>query len=298
MTTAAPDLIRTQPYTTWQPTVDGDTAARLRRELEQGCVLYFPDLHFTFEGNEARFLDPRWSDGKSKNINLRTNESQVRGAAGSPEDMAALQRMIARYARLSEQLVLTLFPDYGPHLTRAGTSLRTTEIAGRPVSWRKDDTRLHVDAFPSNPLHGQRLLRVFHNVDPEYPRLWRVGEPFADFAQRFVPQTHGLWPGQAWLMDKLHITKRPRSEYDHRMLQLHDLCKADAAYQSGVAQQEFAIPPGATWVVFSDQVLHAAMRGRAMMEQTYYLAPEAIADKTHSPEAVLSRMGGRPMVTA
>ncbi len=292
------DLIRPQPYTEWSPEVSPETRATLRRELEQGAVLYFPDLHFNFQRGEARFLDPRYSDGKSKNINLRANESAVRGAAGSEQDLADLYALIRRYAESSEALIRALLPEYLPHMTRAGTSLRPSEIAGRPVSWRKDDTRLHVDSFPSNPMLGKRLLRVFHNIDPDTPRVWRVGEPFGDFAQRFVPKTHGMWPGQAWLMKTLHITKRTRSEYDHRMLQLHDLAKADLEYQKTVPQQEFHFPPGATWIVFSDQLLHAAMRGKAMMEQTIYLDPAAIGDRTHSPEAVLSRMLGKPMLAA
>lgn len=292
------DLIRTQPYTDWSPEVSPDTRATLRRELEQGAVLYFPHLNFRFLPGEERFLDPRYSDGKSKNINLRGGEGAVRGANGTEKDLADLHALIGRYAASSESLIHALFPEYAPHMTRAGTSLRPSEIAGRPVSWRKDDTRLHVDSFPSNPMLGKRLLRVFHNIDPEAPRVWRVGEPFGDFAQRFVPKTHGMWPGQAWLMKTLHITKRTRSEYDHRMLQLHDLAKADLDYQKSVPQQEFQFPPGATWIVFSDQLLHAAMRGKAMMEQTIYLDPAAIGDRTHSPEAVLSRMLGRPMVAA
>lgn len=292
------DLIRTQPYTDWSPEVSPETRAALRRELEQGAVLYFPNLRFEFKPGEERFLDPRYSDGKSKNINLRATDNAVRGAAGTEQDLTDLYNLIRRYAESGESLIQALFPEYMGHMTRAGTSLRPSEIAGRPVSWRKDDTRLHVDSFPSNPMLGKRLLRVFHNIDPEAPRVWRVGEPFGDFAQRFVPKTHGMWPGQAWLMKTLHITKRERSEYDHRMLQLHDLAKADLDYQKSVPQQEFQFPPGATWIVFSDQLLHAAMRGKAMMEQTIYLDPAAIGDRTHSPEAVLSRMLGKPMVAA
>ncbi|GJG96031.1 Kdo hydroxylase family protein [Cupriavidus pauculus] len=292
------DLIRTQPYTDWSPEVSPETRAALRRELEQGAVLYFPNLRFEFKPGEERFLDPRYSDGKSKNINLRATDNAVRGAAGTEQDLTDLYNLIRRYAESGESLIQALFPEYMGHMTRAGTSLRPSEIAGRPVSWRKDDTRLHVDSFPSNPMLGKRLLRVFHNIDPEAPRVWRVGEPFGDFAQRFVPKTHGMWPGQAWLMKTLHITKRERSEYDHRMLQLHDLAKADLDYQKSVPQQEFLFPPGATWIVFSDQLLHAAMRGKAMMEQTIYLDPAAIGDRTHSPEAVLSRMLGKPMVAA
>jgi hypothetical protein len=108
-------------------------------------VLYFPNLHFRFAPGEERFLDSRYSDGKSKNINLRANEGAVRGAAGTQQDLTDLYNLIRRYAESSESLIHALFPEYGPHMTRAGTSLRPSEIAGRPVSWRKDDTRLHVD---------------------------------------------------------------------------------------------------------------------------------------------------------
>ncbi|MGN5353027.1 Kdo hydroxylase family protein [Ralstonia sp. L16] len=292
------DMVVPWPVREWAPAVTSDEAAAMRSALERGNVLHFPALDFPLDAREQRFLDARWSDGKTKNINLRANESRVRGAVGHPADLRDLATLIRRYADAAECLVLTLFPDYAPYLRRAGTSLRPAEIAGRPVSWRKDDTRLHVDAFPSNPLHGQRLLRVFHNVDPDASRVWRIGEPFADFAQRFVPKTRGMLPGQSWLMHKLHVTKRPRSEYDHRMLQLHDLAKADLAYQREAPQQTFEFAPGSTWVVFSDQALHAAMRGRAMMEQTFYLDPAAIADRTHSPEAVLSRLLNKPMLPA
>ncbi|MFX7845214.1 hypothetical protein ABTK14_23445, partial [Acinetobacter baumannii] len=40
------DLIRPQPYPDWAPQLRAETAAGLRRELEQGAVLYFPELHF------------------------------------------------------------------------------------------------------------------------------------------------------------------------------------------------------------------------------------------------------------
>lgn len=42
---AAPafNLIRPQPYTEWAPQLDAGTKAALRRELEQGAVLFFPN---------------------------------------------------------------------------------------------------------------------------------------------------------------------------------------------------------------------------------------------------------------
>ncbi|NUT15412.1 MAG: 3-deoxy-D-manno-oct-2-ulosonic acid (Kdo) hydroxylase, partial [Cupriavidus sp.] len=59
------DLIRPQPYTDWAPEVTPEARATLRRELEQGAVLYFPNLKLQFQPGEERFLDARYSDGKS-----------------------------------------------------------------------------------------------------------------------------------------------------------------------------------------------------------------------------------------
>ena len=123
------------------------------------------------------------------------------------------------------------------------------------TSWRKDDTRLHVDSFPSNPMRGRRLLRVFHNLNPNgQPRSWRVGEPFEDFARRFLPAIARPLPGSAAVLHALHITKSRRSAYDHYMLQLHDRVKADMAYQRAATWQQWAEPsrratPRLKWVI-------------------------------------------------
>jgi hypothetical protein len=272
-------------------------ADKARAAIEAGKVLYFPHLAFALEPGEERFLTGRYSDGKAKNISIRPGSASVHGAAGDAADLDALRRMIERYAGQAIALVGRLFPDYVRHMKRAGTSLRTQEIQGRAVSWRKDDTRLHVDAFPSNPVRGVRMLRVFSNIDPDsVPREWTVGEPFADFAARFAPRTKASFTPALWAMWKLGITKQLRSEYDSRMLQLHDLAKADLDYQRSAPQQDIAFPSGATWIVFTDQVLHAAKRGKCMLEQTIYVDGKAIRDKSQSPRDVLERLTGRPML--
>ena len=56
--------------------------------------------------------------------------------------------------------------------------------------------------------------------------------------------------------------------------------------------------PGTTWVVFSDQVLHAAMGGRHMLEQTFYLPPAGLRHPETSPLAVLERLTGRRLADA
>jgi hypothetical protein len=289
----ADEVVRRFPDTEW---LSGGPTRRVEGLLEDGHVLSFPSLPFVLAEAESRFLDPRWADAKAKNISLRGSGGELRGAVGAAADLAALRALIARYADHAEALAGRLFPHYRGKLRRGNTSLRPAEVEGRATSWRKDDSRLHVDAFPSNPTQGTRLLRVFCNVNPVgRPRQWRVGEPFESFARRFLPSMRQPAPGSAWLLAALGVTKRRRTEYDHLMLQLHDRVKADAEFQRHSPQVAVDFAPGTTWFVYSDQVLHAAMGGQHMLEQTLYLEVEQLQRPETSPLRTLERLTGRAL---
>src|SRR5476651_1941537 len=128
------------------------------------------------------------------------------GVTGGPRTSASTARrskerrantMIARFATSAADLVTSLFPRYAAYVTRARTSFRPQSAVGRSVSWRKDDSRLHIDAFPSRPNHGERILRVFSNVHPTQDRVWRVGESFETMARTFLPRIRDPLPGSA-----------------------------------------------------------------------------------------------------
>jgi hypothetical protein len=287
------DIVREFPDTTWAD--DGPTR-NVEEVVETGQVLSFPHLPFVLNEAERRFLDPRWADPAAKNISVRWPSGELRGAVAGSTDLADLRAMVVRYADQAEAFALRLFPHYRGNLRRGNTSFRPLDVAGRETSWRKDDTRLHVDAFPSNPMHGTRLLRVFCNVHPgDEPRRWRVGEPFEAHARRYLPQIGRPLPGSAWLFEKTGITKSHRTEYDHVMLQLHDRAKADAAFQQESPQKRVDFAPGTTWVVYSDQVLHGALGGQHMMEQTFYLDVEHLKRPETSPLRTLERLLQRPL---
>jgi len=293
-------IIKTFDFNQWNTTVDSSVSDEAIDALEHGHVIALPQLEFKLSPEEQKFLSTDWADKKSKNISLRPRAgigSGLKGAIGSEADLAAIQAMIQRYADQSKQLISALLPSYVPNLTVANTSFRPLEVETRTSSYRKDDTRLHADAFPSNPTQGTRLLRVFNNVNPHgKPRVWRVGEPFNKMAEAFLPKTSALLPMQAWLMKQLHITKKTRTEYDHRMLQLHDLLKADTYYQQHAPQQSVNFMPGTTWIVYSDQVLHAAMAGQYMMEQTFSLPVNALKSPETAPLRVLEKMLNKSLV--
>lgn len=289
------EVLQTLEIEDWQPGIELSLSERLALSLEQGKVLYLPRMRFTLLGSEQAFFSTQWLSGKRKNISLEGSE--VRGATGSAQLLGQIGAMIGRYSEHSTTLINCLFPGYTSHLRRARTSFRPSPAEGPPPSWKKDDSRLHVDAFPSRPNYGARILRVFTNVNPAgIPRIWRVGQPFETAAQHFLAKIPRPLPGSLQLLHMLGITKTRRSEYDHIMLQLHDRMKADLNFQANSPQQEVHFSFGSTWVCFSDQVLHAAMSGQFMFEQTFHLPIASQYYPETSPLQILERLRGRALV--
>jgi hypothetical protein len=278
------------PTSSWNQPASAEDQARAIRELERGSVLLFPDLDFPLEEGETGFLSPDVV-AQRKSVSFDLASGALRGTTVAGEAGERLHGMMKRYAESSRNLLRNLFPHYNAGLHQARTSFRPVEIEGRPTSWRKDDSRLHVDSFPATPTHGTRILRVFTNVNPHgQSRRWRLGDSFENVARHYLPSVRRPVPGSGFMLDLLHITKEKRSAYDHYMLRIHDGMKANAQYQAEVSQRVHEFAPGSTWIVFTDQVSHAAMLGQHAFEQTFHLPVIAMRDPLQSPLRVLERL--------
>jgi hypothetical protein len=283
------------PITRWDQAVASAEQERAIRALEAGSVLLFPQLAFALLDDERRLLSPSIA-GKGKNVSLAPAGGMPRGSGADEAELKLMQGVMERFAASSGSLLRNVLPRYAAHLEQARTSFRPVEIAGRSTSWRKDDTRLHVDSFPSSPTRGGRILRVFTNLNPNgQRRVWRLGESFEGVARRYLPSIPGPVWGSSRLLEALGITKGRRSAYDHFMLRLHDRMKADTAYQSSVAQSVHEFAPGSTWIVFTDQASHAAMSGQYVLEQTYQLPVDSMLDPSQAPLRILERLLGREL---
>ena len=264
--------------------------------VEAGQVLYFPRLAFEVLPTERALLREGMLSPQSRNVSLGA-DGVLKGAGGSAAEQAQLAAMVVRFRQQALQLIDGLLPEYRGRLRFAPTSFRPRQVETRRQSVRADDQRMHVDAFPSRPNYGERILRVFANINPAgVPRVWRVGDDFETVARQFLPRAkpYRLW--QAKALNALHVTKSLRSEYDHLMLQLHDAMKRDEAYQKSGTQVSMPFAAGSVWVCYSDQATHAVMSGQFMMEQTLYLPPGREANPQASPLAILTRLVGRPLV--
>jgi hypothetical protein len=286
--------VETIDIESWTGPFAATETRRARDALERGDVLFFPDLAFALDATAQELLSPEFGDGKAKNVSFAPDAGTLRGTRATGAERQRLQTMMSSFADATFHFIAELFPEYAAGLTRGRTSYRPIEIAGRRYSPLKDDTRLHVDAFPSTPTRGRRILRFFANINPAgAPRLWHVGEDFADFAGRFVPTLRRPSATAAWLLAAIGATRGRRAAYDQLMLGLHNAVKRDLAYQQRARQSEFAFPVGSSWLCFTDQVLHAAVAGQYALEQTFYLDVAAMAEPAHSPLRQLERLIGR-----
>jgi 3-deoxy-D-manno-octulosonic acid hydroxylase-like protein len=290
-------VLETLDVASWSGPFTTDLQATACAALERGQVLFFPHLPFAFRADEQDLLSPALSDGKAKNISLDPTANALKGTNTTGDVNHRLHGMMERFGQSATRLVKDLLPRYASGLERARTSFRPVEIVGRHYSPIKDDRLLHVDAFPSQPMRGRRILRLFSNIAPDGDtRVWRVGEPFDAFAKKFAGRLPRPNPAAAWLLAALGITKGRRSAYDQLMLNLHDAGKLDRAHQESGVREEVAFPAGTTWLCFTDQVLHAALAGRFALEQTFHIDVAAMAEPDRSPLRVLERLRGEALV--
>jgi len=281
----------------WLSPISAISQALAIKQLENGNILYMPKLSFSLLNEELPVLSTHISNHKAKNISFNSQNDQLHGVNHEDYDPTLIKNMMARFAKYAHTLINQVLPGYSKALQTGRTSYRPVEIYGRiSKSYRKDDTRLHVDAFPSSPNQGRRILRVFTNINPHGKnRVWRYGEAFENVVNRFLPKIGNPWPGRSAILKKLGITKTYCTDYDYIMLNIHNKMKADMRYQKTAVQGEIEFAPGNTWIVQTDHVSHAALSGQFLLEQTFYLPVEAMNHPELSPLRILEAAKGRKL---
>jgi hypothetical protein len=282
----------------WHQPLSPDTCNNAIDHLENGQILLFDQLSFSLSADEKKFLTPYCIEKGRKNISYDLHTDVIKGVnTHIAQASSALKMMMHRYAAQTQALLSRLLPTYETAWQMGRTSFRPIEIMSRtPLSKLKDDRLLHVDAFPTTPVTGKRILRFFTNINPhQLPRRWRKGESFADVSARFLPKLPRPWPLSRRAKQWLKLTRGYQTLYDHYMVHLHDAMKLDDAYQEKFTGT-IDFPAGASWLVFTDSVSHAATAGQFVLEQTFYLPVTAMKFPERSPHHILEKKLQRRLV--
>jgi hypothetical protein len=276
----------------------------LAAALERGEVLHYPSAPFPLPvGEELAFLlEQRLSTFGHKNISYHPATGKVAGYVrkGGPDQGPRLGNFFQRFSTLVTTWLTGLLPDYTEGLNLDMVSYRPEEEATRRLRTTARNDLLHVDAFPNRPTRGDRILRVFANINPVHPRVWVTSDPFSILLQRYG-KVAGL-PGEirpTWLeriKDTLRRVFKPgrgeRSDYDVFMLRLHDYLKHNDAFQEQCAKTVWHFQPGCVWLAMTDACSHAVLRGRYALEHSYFVSQAVMVVPEESPIRLLDRRCG------
>src|SRR6266478_3236549 len=168
----------------------GDFLWRARHycsELEKGQILFFPAPPFALPQDDIDFLvSLKPADSRlHKNISYRPEQDLLRGFADTANE-PRVHDIMQRYATAVRSFVSLFLVPYAGKLQTDYASFRPLEEEGRDLPLHKRNDLLHVDAFPSRPTRGGRILRVFTNLNPKSPRVWQTTEAFDVLARQYA----------------------------------------------------------------------------------------------------------------
>lgn len=289
-----------------------EQAHRWCQQLEEGNILFFPKTPIALPDEDVRFLLTleQTSSGLHKNLAYKPAIDRVSGADVKGADSAAserLHRILRDYSQNVTEFLKNFLMPYQSRWQLDYGSFRPQEEQGRDLPLRRRNDLMHTDAFPTRPTHGARILRFFNNLHPTKTRDWITGEPFRALVPQFAPQQIALpreqstltrWTAKAACGMGLGraIPELKRSPYDDFMMRFHNFLKENEDYQAQGKREAWFLPPGSSWMVYTDMVPHAVLAGQYALEQTYLVAPEAMVAPEHSPLGVLQALTGKKLV--
>jgi hypothetical protein len=290
-----------------RPEQSGERARACCEQLERGEILFFSEPPFDLPAQDQDFLlAQKWAELRlHKNVSYRPANDVLRGVSGDAATVKRMQSILRNYSAQVIAFLTKFLAPYAGQWTLDFSSFRPFEEENRGLPLHKRNDLLHVDAFPSRPTRGGRILRVFTNLNPTKSRVWNTTEGFETIARQYAGDA-GLsrFAENSWLSrtvqtwgGKLGVRGMGRTPYDKFMLGFHDYLKENTAFQRDCPKTRLEFPPLATWLVFTDGVAHAAMSGQYALEQTFLIPPRALVAPEQTPYRILEKIAGRSLVS-
>jgi len=277
--------------------------------LELGEILFFPpglmtlppeqDLAFLREELPRRIT--------LKNVSYHPEGDYLSGIRGQRMAKERTRGILRAYGEAVSVFLARLCPHYVERWHAGKVNFRPFEEEGRDLPAHSSNELVHVDAFASGATHGGRILRFFTNVHPTKPRVWKSGGSFSELYTEFGSRAGIAGLGPDGLREKLSdralsaliglcvsaglapAATLDTSPYDRAMKRLHDTLKDDALFQED--QQRwvyFEFPPYSSWVVLTDIVSHAAVRGQHALVATWIVPLAGCAAPELAPYRVMT----------
>lgn len=276
--------------------------------LESGDILFFPANPIALDEADRSFLlTQKQAETFHKNISYRPAQDRLKGVdASDPQALQRTHEAMRSFSRKAIDFMARFFPAYARDWKIDFASYRPVEEQGRNVSLRSRNDLIHVDSFPSRPSHGDRLLRIFSNINPTRPRVWVTSDNFEQLAWQYGGKAGLPHPPTALTKARSHALRVlsgiglpvvDRPPYDQFMLRFHHFLKENADFQANCPKDRWEFPPNTTWICFTDTTSHSCISGQYALEQTFIVRRGSLVAPDRSPLAVLEKMAGFPLAS-
>jgi hypothetical protein len=273
--------------------------------LENNELVVIPECPFSLPDRESLdFMVGLSVAGRHKDISFDPVKEQLVGfKSHRAEAETRLRELLTSFSNSVDSWIKAVLPDYAPGLIKDRVTLRTSEEATRALRITARNDLLHIDNFSTRPTFGRRILRVYVNIHPSEPQVWAVSERFPQLLDRFardnsIPvRSAAEWVSPlpnvlGWLTRQ---TQR-RSHYDALMLRLHHFLKQDLHFQTRAARKVIRLQAGSAWLLFSDGLAHAHLRGQYVLEHSFFVEPKCLQCPSEWPVAILETYGSTNQV--
>ncbi len=305
-------LIEIEEIKSLSPSEAADRSLELCRGLERGDILFFPKIPFSFLEEDVAFLLKQKQSGKKgrKNVAFKPLLDKISNHAGAcHEEKKRLHEIMRGFCHEVNLILSKLLTPYAAKWKIDYASFRPFQEKGRNLRLTARNDLLHFDAFASRPMHGDRILRFFVNINPTLCRKWITASSFEETFQNFLKNREISLPKAAYhfsvkwrerckgLARHLGLPVTLRSPYDTFMLRFHHFLKKNQRFQEKVEKKHWEFPPFSCWAVFTDQVSHAALEGQYALEQTFLVPREVLLNPEKAPISVLERLSKEVMTS-
>ena len=290
-----------------------DSLARpseLEARLERGAILFFPPgLLALPPASELEFLRTELEGRVTlKNLSYHPAGDYLSGIGGDAGVRARTRAILRAHGDCVHALLARLLPRYARTWRAGKVNYRPFEEAGRDLTAHSSNELVHVDAFASGATHGGRILRFFTNVHPSAPRRWKSAGLFPELLAEFGDAAgvgalgarrlaegplDRAFSGLVRLAVRAGLPQAATldtSPYDRAMKRLHDALKDSPTFQADEGRlQIFEFPAGSSWIVLTDMVSHAVIRGQHALVCTWIVPLQRCQVPELAPYTLLAR---------
>lgn len=274
--------------------------------LERGEIVYFPACPFDlFHQDDLDFLtQQKLGGGLHKNISYDPAGCRASGyLTRSRQQRRRLRGLLKGFSERATTWLAGLLPRYAASWRLDRVHYRPEEEATRILRDMARNELLHMDAFPTRPSRGDRILRLFVNLNDREPQTWVTSDTFGSLLEQFgrqagLPhQVEATWQRRLrhGLLGLVQPHYRRRTIYDSFMLRFHHFLKSHHGFQDRGAKRFQSFAPGSAWLLFSDGLAHGELRGRFALDHSYFIATETLALPELAPAALLEKACGLPV---